>query len=337
MKKLTEKNKRFFSTTSKNAIRNRRKRKNKTYKGIKEILSDYNRNSNVIYEKISAPKQFNLKFENCEAVILFINNLKKLGDKKNIQILMDDVVEIGEGAIAMLLSVINEFTSKGISIMGTKPNNKDARSILEKSGFFKYLRTVLSEENANTKNIILRTGDSTTSHNEIATEVRNSMETVWGVNARCPLLVGGIVEMVRNSCDHAFKSEDSITWHLGLSHLESTKLVKYSFVDNGKGIIKTFQKGPLKLFLVLFKDNVDVLQEAFRDGITSRTGLPWRGKGLPTIYEMYTENIISNLIVISNNVYMDFDRKIYVTLHNNFSGTYYYWEVSDKCKKSYFI
>ncbi len=288
-------------------------------------------------DKITPP-YFTLKYEHCIPVIKFINELKLLGQQgEHINIIMDDVVEIGEGAIAMLLSVINEIGSNAVLVKGTKPKDPTVNTTLEKSGFFRYIATVISAENLKTKNAILRTGDSKTSNTEIAAEVKKAMETIWGVSARCPRLFGGIFEMFRNSCDHAFKKDESVTWHLGLSHFEETNLVKFSFVDNGKGIIKTFASGLLKSFINLFQDNTDILTTAFHDGIASRTGLSWRGKGLPTIFELSSDKIISNLVVITNDVYISFDRNIIVTLPVSYSGTYYYWEMDKNCEQSYFI
>jgi hypothetical protein len=93
----------------------------------------------------------------------------------------------------------------------------------------------------------------------------------------------------------------------------------------------------LKTVISVFKDNSDVLETAFRNGIKSRTGLSWRGKGLPTIFEMYEDKIIKRLVVITNNVYLDFDNNIKMILPCGFNGTYYYWELDSNCTKSYFI
>lgn len=286
---------------------------------------------------MSAPAIFNLKFENAIKVISFINDLKYKGSKgMNVNLDMSKVTDFGEGAISMLHSVINEIQAKGVRVKGTKPNDKEANSKLEQSGFFKYLVTTISKENRKTKNTILKTGDKHTPNTEIANEVRKSMETIWGVNARCQELYGGIMEMVRNSCDHAFDKTHP-TWHLGLSHFDSENKVKFVFVDNGRGIISTFKKTALKNFIHLFKNHADLIDTAFRDGIESRTGLSWRGKGLPTIFEMFTDKLISRLIVITNDVYIDFNSDIYVNLPIKYKGTYYYWEIDTTCKKAYFI
>lgn len=312
--------------------------KNKNYRKLNQNKNRRNFKPPIpVFINKIAPTFFTLKYEHCIPVIEFINDLKESGRQgKHINIVMDDVIEIGEGAIAMLLSVINELSNHAIIVKGSKPNNEVVKGILENSGFFKYIRTIITAKNSNSKNTILRTGDNKTPSSELAAEVRKSMDTVWGNSARCPRLFGGIIEMVRNTCDHAFKKEEGITWHFGLSHFEEGKLVKFSFVDNGKGIIKTFTNSILKQVLNLFSDNTDILTTAFKDGIESRTGLSWRGKGLPTIFELSTDKIISRLVVITNEVYIDFDRNIKVTLPVSYSGTYYYWEVDSNCIKSYF-
>src|SRR5690606_41272601 len=89
--------------------------------------------------------------------------------------------------------------------------------------------------------------------------------------------------------------------------------------------------------LAVFKNNAAVLEKAYKKGIESQTGLPWRGEGLPTIYELYNDNIITNLVVITNNVYLDFDKNIFKEINVPFSGTYYFWKVDKTCKPAYFV
>ena len=87
-----------------------------------------------------SPQRLSLQFGFSEEVLKFINNLKKFGDKYNhIYLRLDNVTDIGEGAIAMLLSVINELNMKGIYVTGKNPSNLIARTTLEKSGFFRYM------------------------------------------------------------------------------------------------------------------------------------------------------------------------------------------------------
>src|SRR5690606_32898271 len=131
-----------------------------------------------------------------------------------------------------LLSVLDELGKK-VAFIGTKPRNPSARAILEKSGFFKFVIGKVDDGNKSTKNTILHTGYNTTSQRELANEVVKSMETVWGKKGRSPSIYSTAFEMMRNSCDHAFRKESQVLWHIALSHSESNNLVKFSFVDNG--------------------------------------------------------------------------------------------------------
>ncbi len=332
--------KEFLRNRAQREVRKKRRRKKK-----KKILL---RNKVGLKQKrkvtrklpqIFAPENLTLQFGYSEEVFRFIRDLKELGTYENqISLRLDNVTEIGEGAIGMLLSVINELTLANVSLVGEKPLNSVARNALERSGFFKYMRGYVSPENLKTKNIIIRTGDINTSQNELSPVMPNAMETVWGVAGRCPELFGVIGEMLRNACDHAFKNSHKITWHLGVSHSEKDNTVKFSFVDNGVGIIKTYNERSLWIKVKShFKDNAEVLENAFKSGIESRTGLSWRGKGLPTIFELYTDNIITNLVVITNNVYLDFDNSKFEEINVPFSGTYYFWKINRQCVPSYFI
>lgn len=336
MKKLTPKLKRYLQ------IRSRRQMKNKKRKGKPRSI-EFSKlglvrgGYNIRYKNLHTPPIFKLQYEYCEDVITFVNKIKALGrGGVHMNIIMDNISDIGAGAIAMLLSVMDELVNDGVKFKGTKPKDPVARSILEKSGFFKFVNGKIEECNSNTKNTILNTGNNHTPQSELAVEIVKSMETIWGVKGRSPSIYSCAFEMMRNSCDHAFRKDNQIKWHFAVSHLESENTVKFSFVDNGKGIVKTFSEGLLKRFINLFKDNVDILECAFQNGIASRTGLSWRGKGLPTIYENYLDNHLKNLIVISNDVYIDFDRQKKHKLNKNFSGTYYYWEVDRSCEKECF-
>lgn len=288
-------------------------------------------------KKVPCPKYFLLQSEHCEGVLSFINDIKKIAARgRSINIDMKGIKEIGEGAISMLLSVLEELKKRNVGIYGTMPEDKEPKEVLLKSGFLKFVRTADSRPNE-TKNTILKTGDASTHQSILTPEIRQAMHTVWGISGRNPLVYGCVFEMMRNSCDHAFKARKQIRWHWSISHEDKSNLVKFSFVDNGKGLLTTFSDGILKKMIHLFKDSVDLVETTFHDGIESRTGLPWRGKGLPTIYETYTDNYIKNLIVITNDVFIDFDKGIKRKLNIGFEGTYYYWIVDKTCEKACFL
>src|SRR5690606_25185524 len=109
---------------------------------------------------------------------------------------------------------------------------------------------------------------------------------------------------------------------------------RFSFVDNGEGILKTIK--------IRFKDRVSriigmandgqLLREAFEGKFGSRTKLAYRGRGLPLIKKNFENGYIKNLVVISNNVFYDFTKGTFQILGTEFEGTFYFWELNEDCK-----
>jgi len=337
LKKLSKKRKKFLENRSARILRHRSRRKNKIQNDSSTSLKT-KLSRNPEFKEVRAPTNLTLQYEDVEEVLRFIKTIKRLGHKGYFPDLkLEGVKKIGEGAIAMLLSVISDLERNRIFSKGNKPDDEHCRDTLEKSGFFRHMNASISKKNSVSKSRILKTGSILTQQDELVPEIHKSMETIWGKSARCPALYGGLGEMMRNSCDHAFSNKRSVIWHLGITHFEKDNNCKFSFVDNGDGIISTYnRKGIFKKIASFFTDNGDILETAFKDGIQSRTGLSWRGKGLPTIFEMYSDKIITNLVVITNDVYLDFDRGINKSLKTDFSGTYYFWRIDNSCIPSYF-
>jgi len=254
---------------------------------------------------------------------------------------IEDVVNVREGALAMLLSVMKEIdNSKSrhkARIVGSVPKDEGANSVLESSGFYEFVTRHGRQHTPKGKNI-MRRGVARTAPHFLGNEVRKSMETIWGAPGRNPVLRNMIFEMMRNSCDHAFVEEDETQWHLAISHDIQNKVVKFSFVDNGRGIIQSLKSDtPFKKIINFFSGNDDILETAFRNGIESRTGFKWRGKGLPSIFEGYREGYIKNLLVISNDVILHFDVGNKRILPHSYKGTYYYWEIDSTCKRMCYV
>jgi hypothetical protein len=77
------------------------------------------------------------------------------------------------------------------------------------------------------------------------------------------------------------------------------------------------------------KDNRDVLKEIIKGNKLSSTKIPYRGKGLPTIYKGLERNYYSNLKIISNDVKADLSNNNFVKLKKEFSGTFIYFEINN--------
>lgn len=320
-------------------LRSKRQEQKRSARNSNTSSKLYINNGQTIREKrIKAPEQLSLKWDYALPMLNFITEIKKAAKKYNRFFLdLTSVEYIGEGGIAMLLSIITDLQRKNIYCRGSKPKTVAVNDVLERSGFFKQMTTNINPRNRITKNDILTTGTSNTPQQTLLPQIHQAMKTVWKQEGRCPVLFTSIGEMMRNSIDHAFINDDSVIWHLGVSHFETERRVKFSFVDNGEGIIATYQKrdgATLETFLNFLKSYPNILKNAFEDGIESSTNLPWRGTGLPTIYEMFQDNIVKKFVVISNECYLDFEENLFEKLNVPFEGTYYYWEIDASCVKA---
>lgn len=106
------------------------------------------------------------------------------------------------------------------------------------------------------------------------------------------------------------------------------RIVCYSFVDTGVGIFKSVQVRALqRIFkLIGITNNAELLKDILNGGMPSRTGLAYRGKGLPKIYKAARNGDLKSLYIVSNNVFADIERSVFIELKTPFQGTLYYWE-----------
>ncbi|GIM48821.1 STAS domain-containing protein [Capnocytophaga stomatis] len=303
----------------------------------KKLKPYHNFIRNAISKKL--PCVFSIK-ENTKETLSFINDVKNIKSKgKNIYFNMNKVSSIDEGTIALFVSIIKELSSKKYKIVGSKPKDKTARKILEKSGFFEHLDGSIDEENRTTSNTILTEGQSKTEQETTSKIVRKSINFLTGQeNSNCRFRLQRLfIELMANAIDHGFKDRKNAKWFMSYSegNKDSEKICKFAFVDNGRGIVETlkmkdiFEKVWQKIYSI-FKGDSELLFSAFKGEIGSRTGLEYRGKGLPTIYETLQDNIISNLFVLTNRVILDFKNQKFYSIDVDYKGTFYYFELSNK-------
>lgn len=279
------------------------------------------------------PNNFSIK-ENTIETIKFINDLKVIkSNRRRIFLNMSSVTNITNGTIALLVSVIKELGSRGYKISGNKPKNKEANKILEKSGFFDHIKGEIEYENKFTTNTILREGEKAIAPQSTAQLVRKAMKNITGKEQRNKKVQGLFIELMANSINHGFPRSDNKKWVLSASNDETTKKSSFTFIDNGVGILKTLEPKILDKvlnILNIFKGKNDLLLSAFKGEIGSRTGLSYRGRGLPFIYDCINSNRISNLFILTNNVILDFANNSFYEIDINFNGTLYYFEIDER-------
>ena len=298
----------------------------------------------VPYFKVKAPAVLSF-VRNPEGVSLFISQLGDCFEKhKPAWVVLHDVKEIDYDGITVLLSVMIRFKAKKIKFNGDFPENSEARRIITESGFFDHL---LKSEFSDRDSYELTSKSSIFTHamknvdSELGAKLIDAASTtVWGHKRRCTGVQRSLIELMQNTNNHAAEmGEEEKHWWLSVKHVANKKLVAFSFVDYGVGVFYSLKNKPRdnKFYGVLerlferfrYGDNSDVLKLIFQGELhKTASGQPFRGKGLPGVYEALQKNKISNLAMITNNVFFNSATGEYRILQNEFQGTFVYWELN---------
>lgn len=300
----------------------------------------------IPYTKVTAPPVLSF-VQNPEEVSSFISNLGTCFNKRTpVWVVLKNVKEITYDGITVLLSVVIRFKSNQIRFNGDLPSDTGVRQTLQESGFFDHLLNENFRDRdtyaLTSKSLIhthaMRNVDSVLGQKII----ESASETVWGQRRRCPGVQRAFIELMLNTNNHAsLEKEGEKHWWLSVKHIKEEGRVKFSFVDYGVGVFHSLKnKRPgSKFFDILerlqerfrYGNNADVLKLIFQGELhRTATGKPFRGKGLPGIYEALEKNKISNFVMITNNVFFNSLRKEYRILSNEFQGTFVYWELTQQ-------
>ncbi|MET4138465.1 hypothetical protein [Pedobacter sp. UYP1] len=313
-----------------NIVRNSQKkgkRKRTRYPGVNR----YNPAKNMII-----PVRFNL-LDGKDEVLVFFEKCKVSSlTYRKLHFVFDNVEDIGHGAVTILLSICGYLKDQGVSVSGSYPNDVEARTTFEKSGFLRYFNAhYTKKENMDSPNEILQRGLDKTNPKGTAKKIRGAMKTVWGTEQKNTGIQGLVIEIMANTVNHAYNKYHK-GWYFSVDHDNENNSVKFCFVDNGLGILNTIKiklKDIFGTFIGITNDG-QILKNAFDGRYGSRTRLSYRGRGLPAIKKNFDNNIIKNLVVISNNVYLNFEDGTFEVMPISFTGTFYYWEIDQTCKNN---
>jgi hypothetical protein len=237
------------------------------------------------------------------------------------------------------------FKSRKIDFNGSFPKNEELKRRLINSDFFKYLNRPIGnklEYSIGKKNqIFTRANKEVNSELGLVVMAEASM-TIWNEKRVCKGLQRTLIELMHNTNNHADENQKGIKhWWLSVNHNIKEKKVSFVFIDYGIGIFESLKKKPssnkwFKTFEKIahrlkYGTNSEVLKLLLNGELhLTVTGEHFRGKGLPGIKQVQDRNQISNLHIISNNVYANPTMGTYRELANNFSGTFAYWELNQQ-------
>lgn len=312
----------------------------KIYRLKEEIVHD---ESLKKYDVISAPNNFSF-IENPEETSVFINKLEDLYLKqRRVYVDLKKIVFLDYSAVTVLVSVMFSFKARNIKFNGNFPDDLVLAKMLIDSDFFKNLKREITnriEYSVGKENQIF-----TRANKEVNSELglivmAEASQTIWNEKRICKGLQRTLLELMQNTNNHASVSKKGEKhWWLSVNHDKTNKKVSFIFVDYGIGIFESLKNKPQdNKWFGWFEKLKDKLNSNFNYEILKLlldgemhmtvTGKHFRGKGLPGIKEVFDREQISNLIVISNDVYANVNKNIYYRLDNEFSGTFVSWELN---------
>ncbi|MFI5160801.1 MAG: ATP-binding protein [Sphingobacteriales bacterium] len=293
------------------------------------FFSQTNRRKTIV----EIPSKFSINSD-IETVLFLVYKSKKIIETKRYNEVVFDftkVISIDDGATTILLSLCYDMNYQRIRVgFNNLPKNIAAKKFIEESGFIKYFSGPLAKVKGDGPNTTIKKGQSTILQKDSAVVIHKVMKTVWGVEKRNQKLQGMLIELMTNSVNHAYLSNDrEKTWYISTNHYTDQNKVEFCFVDNGDGIINTIN---VKFKDKYFTSNEELLERAFEGEFRSRTKLANRGRGLIVVKNNHENMTIRGLKVITNNVLLDFENNVTFKLKTPFSGTFYSWVIDRTCK-----
>jgi len=299
----------------------RANRINKTPKRLRRP----SRGTRILY----APENFSF-INNTEELIKFFNRMEKIQSKGfDVDIDFSGIKALTPDSLAVLVATmdVGRF-SYGRICKGNEPADEDLKRKFTSSGLYDVVRssgvrvepTVGRFQNKKSKKV-----DSVKSNDLI----KFVTTRLYKKPVKCGGVTNALLESMLNTRGHAAGSGSRYeTWWVAAQCDISRKQAYYSFVDTGVGIFKSKQPSILReaLSKLMLTSNSQLLKKMLHRQIPSSTGIPYRGRGLPSIFKSLKRGDIANLIIITNDVYANVSEDEYRRITPEFSGTFLYWE-----------
>jgi len=280
------------------------------------------------YTTVLAPRSFSF-IDNTEEMVSFLGKFRDAQRKKNVFIDLSGVATLSADAIPVLLSEIAKFQTT--PIRGNAPEDPKLAAVLGESGFYDYVHA--SQPPPKRGRGRIRRRESHVVDGSIAKElIAFATSTLYGAPRRWHGVYRTLLECMSNTIDHASPvgTQRETWWVMTFCEAGQSK-ADFTFVDTGVGIFQSVKMDLLKRALRAFgvTDNTSILREILHGEMQSRTGVPYRGKGLPGVYKVLERGVLSRLVIVANDVYADVSKDDFRILDKPFKGTFLYWEVAE--------
>lgn len=271
---------------------------------------------------VTAPMVFSLLL-NTEETLRFLSDIERAASRYRIRIEMSAVVALDPEAVAAFVAIINSLPSAMIG--GNEPRDPIQRQRLHDFGFYEHVKGIASRSRG-MGTIRMNRGGTSVEAETVAQLLDFAAKRMTGAQKPSYTI---FLEAMANTFDHASDNDAKKPWFAGVYFDESRNRVCFTLIDRGMGIMENLN---FKQRLALwkgnpFKDSGEKLYRLLKGEIPSRSGVKYRGRGLPEAYESWRAGRIRNLAIVTNNAHGNAVAGMFVELNARFNGTIVYWEV----------
>lgn len=354
MKKLNQKNKNWLLAKSKKEIHRRHKRNKKgKIKHSKVIIypkrsvANASSNSHINNRNsiVNAPTILSLVDNPLETLNFFKkvkNIIKSILPNGSLFFDLSGVDNVTVDAIMYLIATIKNtrrIKSFNIQCLGNFPSNSLSRTIFETCGFYKYV-SVQSRYNNLQQNDNIKITRGRMADPVLAGEICSFVHTHSTLNRLdTKFLYAMVLELMTNTKQHAYNDNVSMdnNWYVFVE--DSNEYLSFVFLDTGTGIPNTIRtKGLTEKFKNTFNFNdAAFIASAFKgDVLRSETGLSYRGRGLPEIYNRVANKYIEDFLVISGFgqcVFLPNGEIAETNFDSDLIGTMFCWKIKKEANK----
>ncbi len=290
---------------------------------------------------LSAPKEFSI-LGNMQGTIEFFNKvfeaIGKCRPHEQLYFNFSIVEIISADAIMYVIAILRnarKLQLLNIACVGNEPENVAAKNLLNKVGFYKYVRSrTYHPITGNNENIQISSGEH--ADGALAARICDFVHTHVRSNddlamIRTKRLYPMIIELMTNTKQHAYNEGKKMfsNWYIYVENKPSR--IQFIFLDTGAGIPNTIRKTLSERILqILYDNDAKYIASALRGEFRTETKMANRGKGLPEIYENVKSERLCCLKIVSGKGFCYVTPDGVITeeiVSDEFNGTLFMWEI----------
>lgn len=283
--------------------------KNKKRINKRNRVEDSNRSMSNRVQK-DAPSVFSFTENQVETIDFFadiIDEMKRKSFGKVFYINSSSVTAVSVDVLIYLIAIMQNITinmQMHYSFIGNLPNDKNVAKVYHESGFMDYVSTRGKKLPDNNDKRRIEAGK----RNDpiISGELCEFVMGKLGLDIKAIQPIQKIlIELMSNVYHHAYKKEnDDIMkkkWYIYAEYNGNS--VKIIFVDTGVGIAKTVRKKFGEKIAGIFNTDIvkdsELIKSTLLGEFRTETLEPYRGNGLPGVYEQARMPLFSEFNILS--------------------------------------